>query len=329
MARKIRFLQAINEALLQEMERDSDVLVLGEDQRFALMGATAGLLERFGPDRVLDTPISEAGFTGMAVGLAMAGKRPVVEYQITTLPYVAMDQLVNQAMKMRAMTGGQVKVPMVVRLISSGAGFGLAQQHSDHLYPMLLNAGMKVILPSTPYDMKGLLISAIRDDDPVISFETNRIIASRGDVPEETYAIPLGKAEVKRPGRDVTVVATGMLVPEALKAAEVLAGQGIELEVVDPRTLLPLDRETILASVARTGRCIVADDSNRTCGFAAEVVSVVADEGFESLKAPVKRVTRADVPVPFAKHLEAMVLPTAAGIVKTVEALLGVAPATA
>lgn len=329
MARKIRFLQAINEALLQEMERDSDVLVLGEDQRFALMGATAGLLERFGPDRVLDTPISEAGFTGMAVGLAMAGKRPVVEYQITTLPYVAMDQLVNQAMKMRAMTGGQVKVPMVVRLISSGAGFGLAQQHSDHLYPMLLNAGMKVILPSTPYDMKGLLISAIRDDDPVISFETNRIIASRGDVPEETYAIPLGKAEVKRPGRDVTVVATGMLVPEALKAAEVLAGQGIELEVVDPRTLLPLDRETILASVARTGRCIVADDSNRTCGFAAEVVSVVADEGFESLKAPVKRVTRADVPVPFAKHLEAMVLPTAAGIVETVEALLGVAPATA
>ena len=322
MARQVRFLQAINEALLQEMERDPDVLVLGEDQRFALMGATAGLFDRFGPDRVLDTPISEAGFTGMAVGLAMAGKRPVVEYQITTLPYVAMDQLVNQAMKMRAMTGGQVRVPMVVRLISSGAGFGLAQQHSDHLYPMLLNAGLKVILPSTPYDMKGLLIAAIRDDDPVICFETNRIVSSRGDVPEEPYAIPLGKAEVKREGGDVTVVATGLLVGEALKAAKELATRGVEPEVVDPRTLLPLDRDAILASVAKTGRCVIADDSNRTCGFAAEVAAVVADEGFASLRAPIKRVTRADVPVPFARHLEAAVLPSAPAIVQAVEQVL-------
>lgn len=322
MARQLRFLQAINEALTQEMERDPNILVLGEDQRTAMMGATAGLLDRFGPDRVVDTPISEAGFTGMAVGLAMAGKRPIVEYEITVLPYVAMDQLVNQAMKMRAMTGGQVKVPMVVRLISSGAGFGLAQQHSDHLYPMLLNAGLKVILPSTPYDMKGLLIAAIRDDDPVICFETNRIIATRGEVPEEPYTVPLGKADVKREGRDVTVVATGLLVNESLKAAEQLATQGIDVEVVDPRTLLPLDHETILASVAKTGRCVIADDSNRTCGFAAEVAAVVADAGFASLRAPIKRVTRADVPVPFARHLEAAVLPTAPAVLQAIQAVL-------
>lgn len=324
--RELRYLQAINEAIREEMARDPRVLVLGEDVRVGLMRATAGLVEEFGPERVIDTPTSEAGFTGMALGAAMAGLRPVVEYEITTITYVAMDQLINQVMKVRYMTGGQATVPLTIRCVSSGAGGAMAGQHSDHPYPMLLNAGLKVIMPSNAYDVKGMLKTAIREDDPVIVFEPAKLMGARGEVPEGEYTIPLGKAEIKRRGKDVTIVAVGYLVREALKASENLSRQqGIECEIIDPRSLQPLDRDVILDSVRRTGRLVVADDANRTCGFASEVAALTADVAWDSLRAPIRRVTRGGYVVPFARALEAEVLPDSTAIERTVIGLLSAA----
>lgn len=302
-----RYIQAIAEAQLEEMTADDRVIVLGEDVRLSLMGGTIGLLEKFGRERVIDTPISEAGFTGMAIGLALEGFRPVVEYQIGTLPYVAWDQLVNQAVKMRYMLGGQVKVPVTFRVIASGAPGGMAGQHSDHLYPMLLNAGMKVVVPTTPWDMKGLLKSAIRDDDPVIVFESAKLMSSRGEVPGATEVVPLGQASVRRKGGDVTIVAVGYLVNEALKAAEQLAADDIEAEVIDPRTLWPLDIDTILASASKTGCLVVADDANRLCGFAGEVVSQVCEK--IDLRSRPQRITRSGFLMPYAREMEAELTP--------------------
>ncbi|MFD0714696.1 alpha-ketoacid dehydrogenase subunit beta [Paenibacillus sp. GCM10027626] len=320
--RTIRYLHALSESINQEMSSDSSVFVIGEDVRHSLRGATKGLYEKFGADRVIDTPISEAAFTGMATGAAMSGMRPIVEYQISALIYVAFDQMINQAMKLPYMMGGQGSVPVTYMVVGSGARSGLAGQHSDHPYPYLIHGGMKTIVASTPYDVKGLTTTAIRDQDPVVIFAPAKVLAIKGEVPEEPYAIPLGKAEIKRAGEDVTVAAVGHLVHDALKVAGELEEEGISLEVFDPRTLLPFDKETLLASIAKTGRLIVFDDSNRTCGFAAEVSSIIAEEGFSYLKSPIIRVARADVPVPFNVEMENAVIPKAEDLKKAVYRLM-------
>ncbi len=326
--REIRYLEALSEALREEMRRDSQVIVLGEDVRVSMRGLTKGILQEFGPDRIYDTPISEAGFTGLATGAAMAGMRPVVEYQINALLFVAFDQLVDQAQKLRYMMGGQGTIPVTYLVPASGARRGLAGQHSDHPYPLLVHMGMKAVMPSTPRDAKGLLKAAIREDDPVVVFAPSALLAMKGPVPDEEYTIPLGRAEVKRPGDDLSIIAVGPLVPEALKAAEQLAQEGISAEVVDPRSLLPLDHETILASVRKTGRVILFDDSNRTCGYAAELAAVIAEEAWESLRAPIRRLTRADVPVPFSPPLEGYVLPSRDRLLEEARGLLAPHPAS-
>lgn len=320
--RQLRYLQAVREAIAQEMEQDESVFIIGEDVRQSLRGATKGLASRFGEERVVDTPISEAAFTGMATGAAMAGMRPIVEYQISALIYVAFDQLINQAQKLPYMMGGQGAVPVTYTVIGSGARSGLAGQHSDHPYPFLLHAGMKTIIPSNAYDAKGLMIAAIRDNDPVMMFAPAKVLALKGDVPEEPYAIPFGQAAVRREGTDVTVVAVGHLVHEAMKAALELADEGISLEVIDPRTLLPFDADTLLASLKKTGRLVVFDDSNRTCGFAAEVASIAAERAYSDLKAPIKRVTRSDVPIAFNLGMENDALPKKEDLLRAVRAIV-------
>lgn len=320
--RQIRYIEALTEALREEMRRDAKVVLLGEDVRHSLRGITKGLLDEFGPDRIFDTPISEAAFTGLATGAAMAGMRPIVEYQINALLFVAFDQLVDQAQKLRYMMGGQGKIPVTYLVAASGARRGLAGQHSDHPYPLLAHMGMKVVMPTTPRDAKGLLKTAIREDDPVAFFAPSALMPVKGPVPDEEYLIPLGQAWVARVGADLTIVAVGPLVPEALHCAETLAAEGISAEVVDPRSLLPLDKETMLASVRKTGRVVLFDDSNRTCGYAAELAAIIAEEAWESLRAPVRRLTRADVPVPFSLPLEAYVLPSRDRLLLECRALL-------
>jgi len=320
--REIRYLEAVSEAIREEMRRDPRVFVIGEDVRHSLRGITKGILDEFGPNRIFDTPISEAGFTGLATGAAMSGMRPVVEYQINALIFVAFDQLVDQAQKLRYMMGGQGTIPVTYLVAASGARRGLAGQHSDHPYPLLIHMGMKAVMPSTPRDAKGLMKAAIREDDPVIVFAPAALLAVKGLVPEGEYTIPLGQAEVKREGSDLTIVAVGPLVPEALKCAETLETEGISAEVVDPRSLLPIDRETILASVRKTGRVILFDDSNRACGYAAELAAIIAEEAWDSLRGPIRRLTRADVPVPFSPPLEAYVLPSRDRLLAECRALL-------
>lgn len=319
--RELRYMEAFQEAMHEEMARDERVVVLGEDVRVSIRGFTKGLMERFGPTRIYDTPISEAGFTGLATGAALAGLRPVIEFQINTLLYIAFDQLVNQAQKLRYMMGGQGSIP-VTYIVPSGARRGLAGQHSDHPYPLMVHMGMKVVIPSTPHDIKGLLKAAIREDDPVAVFVPVSLFGVKGPVPEEEYLIPLGQAEVKREGRDLTVIAVGPLVSDALACAEILAEEGVSVEVVDPRSLLPLDRDTILNSVKKTGRAVIFDDSNRTCGFAAEVSALLSESAWDSLRAPVRRITRADVPVPFSTPIEAYVLPQQNRLLEECRAML-------
>lgn len=308
--RQLRYLEAMREGLREEMQRDPSVFVVGEDVRASLRGFTKGLFTEFGPNRVFDTPISEAAFTGLATGAALAGMRPVVEFQINALLFVAFDQLVDQAQKLRYMMGGQGKIPVTYLVAASGARRGLAGQHSDHLYPLILHMGMKTVMPTTAADAKGLMKAAIREDDPVMIFAPSALLAEKGPVPDGEYLTPLGRARVAREGTDLTIVAVGPLVPPALKCAEALAAEGVSAEVIDPRSLLPLDRDGLLASVRKTGRVVIFDDSNRTCGFAAEVAALVADEAWDALTAPVRRITRADVPVPFSPTLEEQVLPS-------------------
>jgi acetoin:2,6-dichlorophenolindophenol oxidoreductase subunit beta len=320
--REIRYLEALTEALREEMRRDERVIVVGEDVRHSLRGLTKGILQEFGPQRIFDTPISEAAFTGLATGAAMAGLRPVVEYQINALVFVSFDQLVDQAQKLRYMMGGQGTIPVTYILPASGSRPGLAGQHADHPYPLMVHMGMKAVMPSTPRDAKGLFTAALREDDPVMVFAPAALLAMKGPVPEGDFVIPLGQAEVKREGSDLTIIALGPLVPDALKAAEELAREGVSAEVVDPRSLLPIDHDTIVGSVRKTGRVILFDDSNRTCGFAAELAAIVADEAFDALRAPVRRLTRADVPVPFSPPLETYVLPTRERLLGECRALL-------
>jgi pyruvate dehydrogenase E1 component beta subunit len=293
---------------------------MGEDVRYALKGIARGFIEKFGPERVIDTPISESGFTGIATGAARFGMRPVVEYQISMFCFNAFDELVNQAVKWHYMSGGRIKVPVTYIL---PLNFGnIAGQHSDSPHSFMIQGLMKTIMPATPYDAKGLVVSAIRDDDPVMVFMPAGIRGRKGDIPEEQYTIPIGKGEIKRKGEDITVVATGRLVLKALDAAEKLAEEGYSIEVFDPRTLFPLDRPMLKKSVEKTGRVIIMDDSPRTCGYAADVAAYLSDECFSYLKSPIKRITRADVTVPFSLPLEKAVVPD--GVDELIQTVYGI-----
>jgi pyruvate/2-oxoglutarate/acetoin dehydrogenase E1 component len=320
--RPIIYLMALNEALQQEMERDPTVFVTGEDVgQHPPMGVTLGMLQKFGPQRVVDTPISESAILGLAVGAAAAGLRPVVEIMFIDFLFVAFDQVINQMAKMRYMFGGKAKLPIVVRC-PCGGGFQMAAQHSQSLEAMLCHIpGLKVVMPATPYDAKGLLTAAIRDDNPVFCLEHKKCYTMAGDVPQEQYELPLGVAEVKRAGTDVTIVATSYMVHEALKAAEELAGRGIEAEVIDPRTLLPLDMDTILKSVRKTHRVVVVHEAVKFCGFGAEIAAQVAEAAFDALEAPPLRVAAPFCPVPFSAPLEEVYLPNAQDIVDAVSSV--------
>ncbi len=300
------------------MAADPSVFVIGEDVRASLRGVTKGLLDEFGPDRVLDMPISEQMFTGFATGAALSGRRCVVEYQIPSLLYLAFEQIANQAQKLRLMTGGQATVPVVYLVPGSGARLGLAAQHSDHPYSLFAHAGVKTVLPATPADAYGLMLSAIRDDDPVLYLAPAAVLPVRGELPDEPPPVPLGSGRIHRGGTDVTVVAVGHLVHDALAVADELDGE-VSIEVFDPRTLYPFDWELLAASLTRTGRLVVFDDANRTCGFAGEVVATAAEE--LRLVARPRRVTRADAPIAFAVELERAALPSRAQLVAAVRAV--------
>ena len=301
---RITYAAAGTAALAEEMRRDPTVFEFCTD-------ATESLLEEFGPTRIRTTPITENTFTGMAVGAAGSGYRPVVNWRQVTFGFVAMDPIVNQACKIHYMFGGQQKFPITFRA-AVGGGTKLAAQHSQSPYSMFMNlAGLKIILPSTPYDMKGLLKAAIRDDNPVMSFESNRLMGLEGDVPDDDYTVPIGKADVKREGTDITVIAIAWMVQEALAAAQTLDKDGISVEVVDPRTLVPMDSETIRASVRKTGRLLVADEAGPTAGASAEIISLATEdpETFKMLRAPVSRVCALDAPIPYSPVLEDYVFP--------------------
>jgi len=306
--------QALNQALREEMARDPDVFLAGEGIGVGIhhspMLPTAGLLDAFGPERVRDTPVSEAAIAGLAVGAAEAGLKPVVEIMFNPFFTLASDMLVNHAAKLRYLSGGKSSFPLVVR-IKSGAGFGAGCQHSHNLEAWAAHCpGLKVVMPATPADAKGLLKSAIRDPNPVIFFEDMRLYFIPAPVPEEDYVTPIGRAEVKRPGDDVTVVTWSKMLGVALKAAEQMASEGVSVEIVDLRSLVPLDRETLLGSVRKTGRLVVLHEATRSGGFAGEVAAVVMEEAFESLQAPLRRVTGPDIPVPASPPLERFYIPS-------------------
>ncbi|MDP6184734.1 MAG: alpha-ketoacid dehydrogenase subunit beta [Gammaproteobacteria bacterium] len=322
MARKILYQDAINEALDQEMARDETVLVMGEDvvggtgtngemdAWGGVLGVTKGLYGKYG-DRIMDSPISESALVGAAVGAAATGMRPVGELMFIDFMGVCFDQIYNQAAKFRYMFGGKAKTPVVIRTMY-GAGFRAAAQHSQCLYNVFTHVpGLKVVMPSTPYDAKGLLIQAIRDDDPVVFCEHKALYATEGDVPQESYAIPFGEANIVREGSDITVVALGRMVLLADEAADALARDGISCEIIDPRTTSPFDEETVLESVENTGRLVVVDESNPRCSMATDISSLVAQKGFEFLKAPIEMVTAPHTPVPFSGALEDLYIPSA------------------
>lgn len=309
--------EAVSEAYREALLHRDDTFLIGEDVTKSLSGLSVGLADEFGEERVRDTPISEQAFHGLGIGAAMAGKRPIVEHEINTLSYISMDQIVNNANKLRYMTGGQVSIPLTISIPGSGASGGSAAQHSDNPWPLLLNCGVKTVVPSTPYDAKGLFHAAVAENDPVAVFFPSRLMGRTGEVPEDRYAVSLGEADVKREGEDVTVIAVGETVRDALDAAEELSGD-VSVEVVDPRTLLPLDEETIFASVRKTGRVVVADGANRTCGAAAEIAARVANHCVWTLDAPIKRVTRADTTISYSPPEERHVLPDAETIERAV-----------
>ena len=320
--RNITLTQALNEAMQEEMRRDERVFIMGEDIQSGVYGASGGLFAEFGGERVRDCPLSENAFMGAAVGAAAVGMRPIVESAFCFM-WVAMDSLVSQAAKMRYMFGGQVNLPIVYRA-SMYYGGNMAAHHSDRSYPIFMHIpGFKVVFPSNAYDGKGLLKAAIQEDDPVIFCEDRTILGARAYVPEEDYSIPFGVADIKREGTDVTIVAIGGMVPRAMEAAETLAQDGISAEVLDPRTLVPLDKAAILKSVAKTGRLVVVDMAHKTCSAASEIASIVAMEGFWDLQAPIQRLGTANVHIPFSPALEPLCYPTAETITEAVRATLG------
>ncbi|MGB9135545.1 MAG: alpha-ketoacid dehydrogenase subunit beta [Candidatus Bathyarchaeia archaeon] len=310
--RRISFRDALNEALLEEMRRDKTVFLLGEDIGRYWEGAfkvTKGLAKEFGDERVRDTPISESAIVGTAVGAAITGMRPVAEIMFGDLTALAMDQIANQAAKIRYMFGGQVAVPLVIRT-PFGGGVNIAAHHSQSLEAWFMHVpGLLVAVPSTPYDAKGLLKTSIRGDNPVVFCEHKLLYPVEGEVPEEEYTVPFGVAEVKQKGSDVTVVATMFMVHKALEAAKMLEQEGVSVEVVDPRTLVPLDKDAITASVKKTGRLVVVSEDCKTAGVTAEIAAVVAEEALDYLDAPIKRVAEPDTPIPFSPPLEKYVIP--------------------
>jgi pyruvate dehydrogenase E1 component beta subunit len=320
----VTYRDALNQALREELRRDPAVFLMGEEVG-VYQGAykvSKGLLQEFGPQRIVDTPITEEGFAGVGVGAAMAGLRPIIEMMTWNFSLVAIDQIVNGAAKMLYMSGGQFKIPIVFRG-PGGAAHQLAAQHSQSLEAWYASVpGLKVVAPSTPYDAKGLLKSAIRDDDPVIFMEGETLYGSKGEVPDEEYTVPIGVADVKRQGTDVTVVAWSKMVTVALKAAETLAADGISCEVIDPRTLRPLDEGPILESVRRTNRCVILEEGWPYAGVGSQIAYLVHQAAFGDLDAPIARVTGLDVPMPYAKNLEHMVMPTPARLIAAVREVL-------
>ena len=322
-SREITFAQAINEALAEEMRRDPTVFIIGEDVAEAgtPFKVLSGLVQEFGKKRVIDSPISEAGISGVGVGAAMTGMRPVVDIMFGDFITLTMDQLVNQAAKIHYMSGGKLKVPMVLRT-TLGATRRSAAQHSQSLHAWLSHIpGLKVVVPSTPYDAKGLLKSAIRDNNPVVFFEDKMMYQMKGPVPKDEYLIPLGFADVKRAGTDITLIATSSMVSVALSAAELLEKSAISAEVVDVRTTAPLDKQTIIESAKKTTRAVVIDEGCERYGVTAEIASVIADEAFYYLDAPVKRMGAMDVPVPFSPVLEDQTVPTPQSVAEMVKQL--------
>lgn len=314
--RELTYSMAINEATRQMMEQDDSVFLMGQgvNSPWYVGNSTLGLKDRFGPERVFDTPVSENAVTGVAIGASLAGMRPVVVHPRMDFALLAVEQIMNQASNWHYMFGGRVSVPVVVRAIINRGG-EQAAQHSQALQAIYAHSpGLKVVMPSTPYDAKGLLIASIRDDNPVVYIDDRWLYESKGPVPDEVYEVPIGKAALRREGRDVTVVATSHMSVQAMKAAEDLAQHDVEVEVIDVRSLKPLDKETILQSVRKTGRLVVADAAWSTCGFAAEISAMVADAAFESLRAPILRVTLPDTPAPMSSPLEKIYYPTDADI---------------
>ncbi len=316
--REITYLEAVREALIQEMRRDPNVFLLGEDIGVygGAFGVTRGMLEEFGPERVRDTPISEAAIAGAATGAALMGMRPVMEIMFMDFITIAMNQLVNQAAKIRFMFGGKASIPMVIRA-PAGSGTGAAAQHCQSLEAWFVHVpGIKVVAPAVPYDAKGLLVTAIRDNNPVLFMEHKLLYRTKGPVPEELYSIPLGQAAVRREGHDVTILAYSVMVPRALEAADQLSQEGIEAEVVDLRTLKPLDQATIVASVSKTGRVLIVHEAPRTGGLGGELTAVVAEsEAFDYLDAPIRRLAGRDIPIPYNRTLERAAVPQVEDIV--------------
>jgi pyruvate/2-oxoglutarate/acetoin dehydrogenase E1 component len=306
--RPIYFIEAMKEGLRVAMREDDKVVVIGEDVGRSVIGATRGLVSEFGEMRVRNTPISEATFVGACVGAAAVGLRPVVDLMVGSFFYVAMDQLADQAAKLRYMSGGQVDLP-IVYFTATGPSGSAAAQHSENPHPMLMNvAGLKIVMPSTPYDAKGLMVSAIRDPNPVVYLQDFVLGGTKGPVPEAPYSIPIGVGDIKKRGTDVTVVAIGAMVPKALRVARELEATGTSVEVIDPRTLVPLDKDLILESVSRTGRLVVVDNARLTCSAASEIVAMVVEANFSALKSAPQRVAWEDFPVPFSPPLEARIL---------------------
>ncbi len=324
----MKYREALRAALEEEMERDPSVFVIGEGigERGGSYKVTEGLLARFGPNRIIDTPLAEAGFVGVGVGAAINGQRPVVEILFIDFLMLGMDQVVNQAAKYRFMSGGQGRVPLVIRT-QGGTGNSLAGQHSQSLEAMYYHVpGLKVVMPATPRDAKGLLKSAIRDDEPVIFIEHKQLYMTDGEVPEGDYVIPLGEAEIKRPGDDLTLLAWSHMVLKSLQAAEELAAEGISVEVIDLRTLVPMDVETILASVRRTGRLVIAQEAVKRGGVGSDIAATVAERAFDSLRGPIVRIAGANTVIPFNLALERASVPQVADVVAGVRAMVG-APA--
>ena len=328
MARK-RYIQAINDALLEEMERDPKVIVFGEDVELAIFGDTRGLLERFGRNRIRNTPICEATLAGMAVGAAATGCHVVFHMMFSNFIYTGFDPIANQMAKLRLMTGGQVELPITV-IAGYGGGRSTAAQHSDTPHPVLMNlGGVNVLVPATPADAKGLLKTAIRDKNPSFFLEASGRGGDSGEVPDGDYTVPFGKARIARSGSDLTIVAIGSMLKPALGAAEKLPSAGIEAEVIDPRTLVPLDEETIIRSIAKTGRAIIVDEARDRCSAASHIAAIIGDKAFANLKAPIKRVTVPDVSMPYAPNAENRVLPDEGKIKKVATELVHSVPAAA
>ncbi len=321
MARK-RYIQAINEALHEEMARDPKVILFGEDVELAIMGDARGLLEKFGRDRIRNTPICEATLTGMAVGASAAGFRVILHMMFSNFIYTGFDAIANQMAKLRLMTGGQATMPITI-IAAYGGGGSNAAQHSDSGYPALVNlGGVNVVMPATPGDAKGLLKTAIRGNNPTFFLEAIGRGGEQGEVPDGDYTIPLGKANVVREGKDVTLIALGSMLKPALAAANKLQAQGVDAEVIDPRSIVPMDEEALLRSVRKTGRAVIVDEARDRCSVASHIAAVLADEGFASLKAPVKRVTVPNVCMPYAPNAERLMIPGEERITRVVSDLV-------